>query len=136
MFLRVSVAHIGSQMANYKVKSLRLPGYDGDLGFMSKRMPIMGIFKPGLIHARTLDDKQFVFATTGGFYEMADNRITLIFDAFFTVQDLEGFTPDPQNPSFGLYKIDTDTLSAEEKKKYALNMLRNEIGGNNVLQIK
>ena len=57
MFLRVSVARLGSQMANYKVKSLRLPGYDGDLGFMAKRLPIMGIFKAGLIHARTLDDK-------------------------------------------------------------------------------
>jgi hypothetical protein len=133
MFLRVSVARLGSQMANYKVKSLRLPGYDGDLGFMAKRLPIMGIFKAGLIHARTLDDKQQVFATTGGFFEMVDNRLTLIFDAFYTVRDLEDYTPDPQNPSFGLYKVDADKLSAEEKKNYVLSMLRNEIGDNNVL---
>jgi hypothetical protein len=67
------------------------------------------------------------------FFEMVDNRLTLIFDAFYTVRDLEDYTPDPQNPSFGLYKVDADKLSAEEKKNYVLSMLRNEIGDNNVL---
>ena len=122
-FLRLSVAEQGSPTKNYKIKSIRLPGYDGEFGIMAHRAPIMGIMEAGIIHLTDLNDKKYVYATTGGFYEMLYNKLTIIFDTLFYPEDIT----EEVKKIDKTYKQDMADMSYEEKKSYVLMLLNKEI---------
>lgn len=123
-FLRLSVAKQGSPTKNYKIKAIRLPGYDGDFGIMAHRAPIMGIMEAGIIHLTDLNDKKYVYATTGGFYEMLYNKLTIIFDTLFYPEDI----PDEiKNGKIKIYNKDISEMSFEQKQEYVLIKLKQEV---------
>lgn len=123
-FLRLSVAKQGLPTKNYKIKAIRLPGYDGDFGIMAHRAPIMGIMEAGLIHLTDLEGKKYVYATTGGFYEMLYNKLTIIFDTLFYPEDVPEEIKKDKN---GFYKKDMKNMSFAEKQEYVLKLLNKEI---------
>ncbi len=127
MLLQVSLARQGHQLQQREVVSIRLPGFDGSIGFMANRRPIIGMLKPGLIFIHDELNEEQVYATTGGFYEMKNNHLMLLLDNLFTKEDGEKYFPKYEISTDKFYFKDTEGFTFKEKFVYILEMLKREL---------
>ena len=64
-----------------EVQSLIVPGTEGYLGVLTTHAPLITTVKPGKVEYRDAENKTFVIATTGGFFEVSNNQARLLVDA-------------------------------------------------------
>jgi len=64
-----------------RVVSLVVPGAEGYLGVMANHAPLFGELKIGEIVVRREDGSEHDLATSGGFIEVAHNRVMLLVDS-------------------------------------------------------
>jgi F0F1-type ATP synthase epsilon subunit len=127
MLLQVSLARQGHQLIKREVRSIRLPSYDGSIGFMANRRPIIGILNPGLIYVQLEDETEHVYATTGGFFEMKQNHLMLLLDNLYSKENSEKAFLGNNISTEGFYLRNTDNFTFKEKLIYVLQMYKKEI---------
>lgn len=70
-----------------------LPAFDGEIGFMNNRAPLLG--KLGLGELRvTTDDGERRFFLDGGFVQMLDNQLTILTERAEEASDLDAAAID------------------------------------------
>ncbi|MDA8442457.1 MAG: F0F1 ATP synthase subunit epsilon [Peptococcaceae bacterium] len=59
------------------VQFVKLPSVEGELGILAHHTPLIGALKVGIIRY-TKDEKSYRIATSGGFVEVANNKVTVL----------------------------------------------------------
>ena len=60
-----------------KVDQVNIPGIDGDMGILPNHAPIISTLRPGSL-SYEMDGKATTLVVTGGFMEVADNRVIIL----------------------------------------------------------
>jgi F-type H+-transporting ATPase subunit epsilon len=71
------------------VNSLTMPGEDGSFGVWANHRPIIAILKEGPVDVRIATQENH-YRITGGFFEMEENKATLLVDG------IEGLTTEDE----------------------------------------
>lgn len=110
------------------VVSLTAPGSEGYLGVLAHHAPLITALQPGHLEIRDADQNEAVFAVSGGFLEVSENRATVLADAVETPAEID---VDRARQALERAKTRlrdtsglTDVARAEAALKRALNRLR------------
>ncbi|GBC99335.1 ATP synthase epsilon chain [bacterium HR17] len=63
-----------------QVVSVTAPGWEGSFGVMALHAPMVVALRTGVITVKLADGEEVHIATTGGFFEVADNRAVILCD--------------------------------------------------------
>jgi F-type H+-transporting ATPase subunit epsilon len=111
-----------------EVVSLTAPGSEGYLGVLAHHAPLITALQPGQLEIRDADQRTTVFAVSGGFLEVSENKATILADAVETPGEI-----DVDRAQRALERArerlrdtsgSTDVARAEAALKRALNRLR------------
>ncbi|MGQ9488154.1 MAG: F0F1 ATP synthase subunit epsilon [Armatimonadota bacterium] len=72
-----------------EVVSLVAPGVEGYLGVLANHAPLVTELNVGILRIRYPDDTEENVATSGGFMEVAHNRVLVLADAAERPQDID-----------------------------------------------
>lgn len=75
MDLRI-VTPFGDQHT-FKVRHVRIPGSEGDIGILSGHLPIISSLRIGIIEFEMDGEKQY-WTCSEGYVEVSDNRVTIL----------------------------------------------------------
>ncbi|MBD3160920.1 MAG: F0F1 ATP synthase subunit epsilon [Candidatus Latescibacteria bacterium] len=64
-----------------EVESIVAPGSEGYLGILAHHAPLITALQPGRLEIRDAAREEQVFAVSGGFLEVSNNRATVLADA-------------------------------------------------------
>ena len=64
-----------------EVESIVAPGSEGYLGVLAHHAPLITALQPGRLEIRRADKSEELFAVSGGFLEVSNNRATVLADA-------------------------------------------------------
>ena len=70
-----------AQILDEDVVSVVAPGEAGYLGVLAHHAPLITALQPGQLEIRDADQKETIFAVSGGFLEVSENRATILADA-------------------------------------------------------
>ena len=60
------------------VESIRAPGVEGSFQVLRNHAPMIAAFEIGPLRIKNTDGEEIVFATSGGFLEVLDNKVTVL----------------------------------------------------------
>jgi len=63
-----------------QVVSVTAPGWEGSFGVMALHAPMVVALRTGVITVKLANGEEVRIATTGGFFEVADNRAVILCD--------------------------------------------------------
>lgn len=63
-----------------QVVSLTVPAWEGSLGVMAFHAPMVAALRIGVITIRLANDEEVRISTSGGFMEVADNKVVILCD--------------------------------------------------------
>ena len=104
--IKISIVRPGKQTLKTEGISLQIPGYDGSIGIMHNRQPLVTLMDSGLICIKSFNGKKSYFAVSGGFAEIQDNVATLLCDSIITPEDLPEINMETTGEfSSGIYSL-------------------------------
>ncbi len=62
------------------VEYVQVPGSEGYLGVLAHHAPLVAALAPGRLTARRPGGEELAWQVTGGFFEVGDNRATVLAD--------------------------------------------------------
>ena len=73
------------------ITSLVAPGVEGQFGILVHHVPFISALQPGAIKIRNQENQELLLATSGGFFEITENRAVILADTaeFAAELDLE-----------------------------------------------
>ena len=112
-----------------KVISVTVPGTQGNFQILSNHAPIMSSLEIGVIKIVEDDNKELIFATSGGTVEVVDNKITILAESFESKDEIDAKRAEEakKRAQERLAKRKTekiDDLRAELALKRAINRLK------------
>ncbi len=72
-----------------KVISVTVPGTLGNFQILSNHAPIMSSLEIGVIKIVEDNNKELIFATSGGTVEVVDNKITILAESFESKDEID-----------------------------------------------
>jgi F-type H+-transporting ATPase subunit epsilon len=72
-----------------QVTHLQIPGSEGFLGILAHHAPLITLLKPGPLTVTYPDGRREVFAVSGGFFEVAQNRAVVLADAIERPEEID-----------------------------------------------
>lgn len=84
---KIAIVRPGKQTLRTEGIGLQFPGWNGSIGVLYGRQPLMSVMEPGLICITSEKGIKSYFATTGGFAEVQNNIATLLCDTLITPDD-------------------------------------------------
>lgn len=129
--LKISIIRPGRPPYNTEGTAMTIPSYDGYLGILYDRQPLLSLMKAGLITITNVNGKKTFFAVSGGFAEVEDNVVTLLCDSVVTSNDISENnsteTTEGKDVAPKLFLKDASLMNESEKFKYLVEMLRNRL---------
>jgi F-type H+-transporting ATPase subunit epsilon len=129
--LKISIIRPGRPPYNTEGTSLTIPSYDGYLGILYDRKPLLSLMKEGLVTITNVNGKKTYFAVSGGFAEVENNSVTLLCDSVVTSNDVsdnnQQETSEKQDSAPKFYLKDASQMNESEKYAYLVQMLRNKL---------
>lgn len=61
-----------------EAESVRVPGVEGSFTILANHAPMIAAFEVGPIFVTSSDGERIAYATSGGFIEVVDNRVTVL----------------------------------------------------------
>jgi F-type H+-transporting ATPase subunit epsilon len=74
---------------NGEVKSVTIPGTDGNFQVLKNHAPLISTFEIGLIKADLPGNNTYYYATSGGTVEVLDNKVLVLADTLEKVEDID-----------------------------------------------
>ncbi len=129
--LQISIIRPGRPPYNTEGTSLTIPSYDGYLGILYDRKPLLSLMKEGLVTITNVNGKKTYFAVSGGFAEVENNSVTLLCDSVVTSNDVsdnnQQKTSEKQDSAPKFYLKDASQMNESDKYKYLVEMLRSRL---------
>ncbi len=112
-----------------KVKSVTVPGTQGNFQILENHAPIISSLEIGVIKIVEEDGKSLVFATSGGTVEVVENKITVLAETFESKDEIDAKRAEEAKrraeERLAKRKIEKiDSLRAELALKRAINRLK------------
>jgi len=112
-----------------KVKSVTVPGTEGNFQILENHAPIISSLEIGVIKIVEEDGKSLVFATSGGTVEVVENKITVLAETFESKDEIDAKRAEEAKrraeERLAKRKIEKiDSLRAELALKRAINRLK------------
>ena len=82
--LAVTIVAPSQPLLLFQAKSIVAPGESGYFGCLPGRQPLVATLKIGLIHILDEENLEHWFAVPGGFFEMIDDKVTVLADSLVT----------------------------------------------------
>ena len=127
--LKISIIRPGRPPYNTEGTSLTIPSYDGYIGILYDRKPLLSLMKEGLVTITNVNGKKTYFAVSGGFAEVENNVVSLLCDSVITSNDVSDSQPENNetnsNPAF--YIKDFSQMNENEKRVYLIKMLSKKL---------
>lgn len=120
----VAIALPGMQLLTFEAKTLTVPGHNGAIGIMAGRQSLLTTMDAGFISIVDVNDEQHLFATTGGFCEMLDNKATLLCDSLLTREQIDLSYPVPGGVA---YYRDTSRMKEKDKRVYVADLFKQKL---------
>jgi F-type H+-transporting ATPase subunit epsilon len=124
--LQISIIRPGRPPYNTEGTALTIPSYDGYLGILYDRQPLLSLMKAGLITITNVNGKKTYFAVSGGFAEVENNVVTLLCDSVITSNDISD-NEQPEDSASKFYLKDASQMNESDKYKYLVEMLRSRL---------
>ncbi len=124
--LQISIIRPGRPPYNTEGTALSIPSYDGYLGILYDRQPLLSLMKAGLITITNVNGKKTYFAVSGGFAEVENNVVTLLCDSVITSNDISD-NEQPEDSASKFYLKDASQMNESDKYKYLVEMLRTRL---------
>jgi F-type H+-transporting ATPase subunit epsilon len=74
---------------NGEVKSVTIPGTDGNFQVLKNHAPLISTFEIGLVKAELPDNSINYFATAGGTAEVLNNKVLVLADSLERIEDID-----------------------------------------------
>ena len=71
------------------IVSLQAPGSEGYLGVLAHHAPLITTLRPGRLEVRDTAGKTSMYAVSGGFLEVSDNRATVLADTAELAEEID-----------------------------------------------
>ena len=71
------------------VISLTAPGFEGGFQVLSRHAPFISIIHPGKVKIVAKDEREFLFATSGGTVEVHSNKIIMLAESIFPREEID-----------------------------------------------
>lgn len=71
------------------IVALQAPGSEGYLGVLAHHAPLITTLRPGRLEVRDETGKRSVYAVSGGFLEVSNNRATVLADSAELVTEID-----------------------------------------------
>ena len=111
-----------------EVVSILAPGSEGYLGILAHHAPLVTALQPGRLEIKDAEQNESIYAVSGGFLEVSDNKATVLADAVETPDEID---VDRAEKSLGRAKErlrdisgNSDVTRAEASLKRALNRIK------------
>ncbi len=124
--IKISIVRPGKQTLKTEGISLQIPGYDGSIGIMHNRQPLVTLMDSGLICIKSFNGKKSYFAVSGGFAEIQDNVATLLCDSIITPEDLPEINMETTGVAVQI-PLKKPSFNDEEMKNYLFALLRSKL---------
>lgn len=100
------------------VKSVTLPGIDGELGIMPEHIPLVTILDTGVLSYQD-DDQSKSIAVHGGYAQVESNNVTILADLAETADEIDvaQAQTDEEDAREALSKISTSAKSLEVQQQ-------------------
>ncbi|MCX7918918.1 MAG: F0F1 ATP synthase subunit epsilon [bacterium] len=72
-----------------QIRSIIAPGSEGYLGILAHHAPLITSLIPGKLTIRDNQNQEFIYAISGGFLEVAGNKVTILADAIEKVEEID-----------------------------------------------
>ena len=72
-----------------EVTSIVVPGSEGYLGVLAHHAPLIAALAPGKLTVKTEGGQTHVYALSGGFVEVSNNKAILLADAMETLEEID-----------------------------------------------
>jgi F-type H+-transporting ATPase subunit epsilon len=129
--LQISIIRPGRPPYNTEGTAMTIPSYDGYLGILYDRQPLLSLMKSGLITITNVNGKKTYFAVSGGFAEVENNVVTLLCDSVITSNDISDNdskeTSEKNDAAPKFYLKDASQMNESDKYKYLVEMLRSRL---------
>ncbi len=116
--IKVEVVDSEKQIFSGDVEYLVVPGSEGEIGIFPNHVPLISKLKPGVLRLQLPgEQKQAIFASSGGFVEIRRNQVIVLADIAVRTDELDEARLIEQKTS-ALDRIKhTDTSSATDVAK-------------------
>ena len=108
--------------------SVSAPGVEGGFQVLASHAPFMSAIGTGPVTLKGLDGTDTVYATSGGFVEVRDNKVTVVADTAERADEIDvkraEASRERARERLELYKLDTNIDRARASMARALNRLR------------
>ena len=86
--LRLIIVTPEKTVLDETVEALRFPLFDGEIGILPGRLPLIGRLGAGLLHIDNVDGSEKAFFIDGGFVQVRDSVVTLLTDRCLQISQL------------------------------------------------
>jgi len=111
-----------------QVVSVGAPGIEGGFQVLFAHAPMLSALETGRVTVRLADGTEQIFATSGGFLEVRDNKVLLLLETAERQQDIDvqraEAARDRAKERLAHRTADLDVVRAEGALQRALNRLR------------
>jgi len=111
-----------------QVVSVSAPGIEGGFQVLFEHAPLLSALDTGRVTVRLVDGTQEVFATSGGFLEVRDNKVLLLLETAERPQEIDiqraEAARDRAKERLAHRTHDMDAVRAEAALHRAMNRLR------------
>ena len=111
-----------------QVVSVGAPGIEGGFQVLFAHAPMLSALETGRVTVRLADGTEQIFATSGGFLEVRDNKVLLLLETAERPQDIDvqraEAARDRAKERLAHRTADLDVVRAEGALQRALNRLR------------
>jgi len=76
-------------LVSERARSVRVPGTEGSLGILAGHAPLMSALRVGLVKVELENGDQDFIATSGGFIEVTQEKVTILADTAETAKDID-----------------------------------------------
>ncbi len=108
--------------------SVSAPGVEGGFQVLFHHAPLLSALEPGRVTVRSSDGKEYLFATSGGFLEVHDNKVLLLLETAERPGDIDvaraEASRDRAQQRLAHRTPELDVVRAEASLRRALNRLR------------
>ena len=129
--LKISIIRPGRPPYNTEGTTLTIPSYDGYLGILYDRQPLLSLMEAGLVTITNVNGKKTYFAVSGGFAEVENNSVTLLCDSVVTSNDIsennQQEISEKKDSAPKFYQKDASQMNESEKHEYLIQMLRSKL---------
>jgi F-type H+-transporting ATPase subunit epsilon len=118
----------GRTVLSTQVVSVSAPGIEGGFQVLFEHAPLLSALDTGRVTVRLVDGTQEVFATSGGFLEVRDNKVLLLLETAERPQEIDiqraEAARDRAKERLAHRTHDMDAVRAEAALHRAMNRLR------------